>query len=46
MSSDRRRASAARDLKRDAHMRSPDFLDTKKYPNATFETVRHVVEGS
>jgi polyisoprenoid-binding protein YceI len=31
--------------KRDAHMRSPDFLDTKKYPNATFNLTKLEIKG-
>jgi polyisoprenoid-binding protein YceI len=31
--------------KRDAHMRSPDFLDTKKHPNATFNLTKIDIKG-
>lgn len=31
--------------KRDAHMRSPDFLDTKKHPNATFDLTKIDIKG-
>ncbi len=32
------------DENRDAHLKSPDFFDVEKYPQATFE-LKHVAEG-
>jgi polyisoprenoid-binding protein YceI len=36
------------DLDRDAHLRSPDFFDVERYPEARFESIRieHVEEGA